>query len=122
MNKPHIVNAVYSIYIILIGFIGFLLSYYDTNSFQFTSLIPAAFGIILLLFTKGVIKEDKFASHAIVMITLVLALMVLVMLILNIKDGFELSRKVIIFILIIAGSFTALGIYIKRFISIKKKS
>ena len=49
MNKPHVVNAVYSVYIILIGFIGFLLSYFDTNTFQFTSLIPSLFGIILLL-------------------------------------------------------------------------
>ena len=121
MNKPHIVNAVYSIYIILVGFVGFLLSYFDTNTFQFTSLIPSVFGIILLLFTKGVIKENKFASHAVVMITLVLALMVLVMFVLNIKDGFELSRKVIIFMMIIIGSFTTLGIYIARFISIKKK-
>lgn len=122
MNKPHIVNAVYSVYIILIGFIGFLLSYFDTNTFQFTSLIPSVFGIILLLFTKGVKNEDKIASHVIVLITLVLALMVLVMLILNIKDGFELSRKVVIFLLVTIGSFTTLGIYIARFISIKKNS
>ena len=121
MDKPYITNAIYSVYLIIIGIISFLLSYYDSNTFQFTALIPAAFGVVLLSLTKGVMKEDKAASHLIVVITMVLAIFVTVMLALNVKDGFILSRKVTIFILVLAGSITTLGLYIARFISIKKR-
>lgn len=121
MNKPHIVNAVYSLFIIIIGIIGFFLSYFEKQTFQYTALIPAVFGMILILFTKGIMKENKITSHLAVVITLIFTIMVLVMLILNTVNGFELSLKVIIFILIFISSVITLGIYILRFVSIKRK-
>ena len=120
MEKPHVTNAVYASFLIIVGIIGFILSYFDSGLFQFTALIPSFFGIVLLLFTKGVMNQEPIASHLIVVITMLLALMVSVMLILNVMDGFVLSRKVIIFLVVLAGSVITLGIYIARFISIKR--
>jgi hypothetical protein len=120
MKNPHIVNLIYSFFLIVLGIAGFLLRYLDVGDFQYTALIPAAFGIVLLPLGNGIKRQHKVISHVAVLLTFFLAIFALVMVIINAGDGFLLSRRGIIFTLILISSFIVLGIYIARFISISK--
>jgi hypothetical protein len=119
MNKPHIVNLIYSIFLISTGITGFILRYLEAGDFQYTSLIPSLFGIVLLLLTRGISRQNKIISHIAVFLTLILAVLTLVMFIKNAGNGFMETRKGVIFILIILSSLSVLTLYIIRFISIK---
>lgn len=119
MNKPHIVNLIYSIFLIGTGITGFILRYLEAGDFQYTSLIPSLFGIVILLLTNGIRRQNKIISHVAVFLTLILAVFTLVMFIKNAGNGFMETRKGVIFILTILSSFSVLIFYIIRFISIK---
>jgi predicted neutral ceramidase superfamily lipid hydrolase len=120
MKKPHIVNLVYSLILMAAGMTGFILRYLEVRDFQFTALIPFIFGILLLALTRGISRQNKIISHLAVVLTLIIAAMTAVMFIKNSAEGFKLTRKGIIFILIIFSSFTVLTLYIIRFIRIRK--
>jgi lysylphosphatidylglycerol synthetase-like protein (DUF2156 family) len=120
MRNPHIVNLIYSLFLIVVGISGFLLRYFEVGDFQFTALIPAAFGLVLLPLGNGIKRQHKVISHVAVLLTLILAVFALIMVIMNAGDGFLISRRGIIFTLILISSATVLSIYIARFISISK--
>jgi len=120
MEKPHQVNLIYSIILITAGIAGFVLRYLEAKDFQYTSLIPAAFGVILLSMTNGIKIQNKIVSHLAVILTVILGVMTLVMFLKSSGDCFILTRKGIIFGIIIISSFVVLSIYIMRFIRIKK--
>jgi len=119
-KKPHIINLIYSIFLIAIGLAGFFLRYREAGDFQFTALIPALFGVILLFFTNGINRQNKIISHIAVLLTLILTVFTLVMFVTNLGEGFMASRKGIIFILVILSSLFVLTLYITRFIRISK--
>jgi len=119
MKNPHIVNLIYSSFLILTGITGFILRYLESNDFQYTALIPSVYGIVLLSLSRGIKRENKIISHVAVLLTLILAVFTLVMVIINSGDGFMVSRRGIILMLILISSFVVLGIYIIRFIRIK---
>jgi hypothetical protein len=119
MNKPHIVNLIYSIFLISTGITGFVLRYLEEGDFQYTSLIPSLFGIVLLLLTNGIRRQNKIISHVAVFLTLILAVFTLVMFMKNAGNGFMETRKGVIFILTILSSLSVLTFYIIRFIRIK---
>jgi hypothetical protein len=122
MKNPHIVNLIYSLLLIVTGITGFVLRYIESDDLQYTALIPSVFGIILLSLGQGIKRENKIVSHVAVMLTLILVVFALVMLIINSGDGMLATRKGIIFMIILTSSFVVLGIYITRFIRIKKSS
>ena len=111
IKKPHIVNLVYSLFIMILGLIGFFARYAEAGDLQFTALIPFIFGIIMLFLTKGIKQQNKIIAHIAVMLT---------MLVINLDNQFLIIRKGIIFLLLIISSFIALTIYIIRFFKIKK--
>jgi hypothetical protein len=120
MKNPHIVNLIYSLFLITVGIAGFSLRYMEVGDFQYTALIPAAFGIVLLPLGKGIKMQNKIISHVAVLLTFILAVFALIMVIMNADDGFLLSRRGIIFTLILISSSIVLAIYITRFIRISK--
>ena len=67
--KAPFYNKLNSISLILIGLWGYL-DYADVQSP--TALIPVGFGVILLLCSNGLKKENKIISHIAVLLTLVI--------------------------------------------------
>ncbi len=59
-------NLINSIVLIAMGIWGYI----DTDMVSKTALIPVGFGIILLLMTPGVKKENKIIAHLAVLLTL----------------------------------------------------
>lgn len=64
--KPYHFNLINSISLFSIGLWGYLSS--ETPSF--TALIPVIFGLILIIFTKGLKQEKKIQSHIVVVLTI----------------------------------------------------
>ena len=120
MTQPHLVNRNYSILLIGLGLIGLLARYFDQGDWQFTALIPAVFGLILLPMSNGIKNENKAIAHVVVLITLLVGVMMVVMI--TRASPFELTRKMIIFMIIALASFGATGVYVKGFIDRKKES
>ncbi len=69
--KAPFYNKLNSIVLIAVGLWGYL-DYADVQSP--TALIPVGFGVILLLCTSGLNKENKIISHIAVLLTLVILL------------------------------------------------
>jgi hypothetical protein len=122
MKKAHIVNLVYSILLIAIGIAGFLLRYIEVGDYQFTALIPAFFGIVLLSMHKGIQNQNRIIAHLAVGLTTILFVLCIIMLIRNLTSNPFINRKSVIFMIIILSSIFALYNYIIRFISIRKTS
>lgn len=120
MDKIYRVTLIYSILIIITGITGLMARYFEQGDWQFTSLIPAGFGIILLLMVPGMKKHNRMIAHLVVLLTFFLSIMVLVMLVKNLGEGSGLNRKVILFIIILAASAWALSMYIASFITARK--
>jgi len=121
MKRPYIINLYYSLFLIFMGLLSFALRFFEVGDYQFTSLIPAAFGFVMLKMTGAVKNENPIASHAVVGLTLILAIMVTVMFIINLSDGIFFSRKMVIFFVIMHVSYVVISIYVARFIAIKKE-
>ncbi len=64
--KPYIANLLNAIVLIAFGTWG----YFAGGQASFTALIPAAFGVILLICTPMVKKENKAVAHIVVLLTL----------------------------------------------------
>lgn len=120
MKKVHIINLVYSVFLIIIGLLGFTLRYFEVGDFQFTSLIPLFFGVILISMTNGIKNQNKIISHLAVLLTAILFLMCVIMFIKNINGDTFLNRKTIIFLLISVASIIVIIAYISRFKAARK--
>jgi hypothetical protein len=122
MKKAHVVNLVYSITLMLVGILGFLLRYIEVGDFQFTALIPAFFGVVLISMNKGIRNQNKIIAHLAVGLTFILLALCVVMLVRNLINHPFINRKSVIFFVIILSSIFALYSYIIRFMSIRKTS
>lgn len=120
MNKLYIINIYFSVLLIILGIYGLVARYLEMGDWQFTSLIPAVFGLILISMTGGMKRHNRIVSHIVVGLTFLLSLMVSVMLIRNLVADAEIDRKLIIFLIILLSSFITLGFYIASFISARK--
>lgn len=120
MHTPHKVNIIYAFLLIILGLFGFLARYYYQGDFQFTSLIPAVFGLILIPMTKGIRNENTVIAHIAVVLTLVLGVMITFMFFKALSIEFIGSRKFFIFLISGLASYIALGIYVAGFIDKKK--
>ncbi|MBC8398956.1 hypothetical protein N9L21_00455 [Flavobacteriaceae bacterium] len=105
-------NLINSISLIFIGLWG----YFEVVSP--TALIPVIFGIILLLCTNGLKKQDKLIAHIAVLLTLVILVALIVMRLPKSLDsgGFGLIRVVIM----ILTSILSMVYFIKSFIANRK--
>ncbi len=108
MNKAHSINKFYAFLLIILGSFGFIMRYVELGDTQFTALIPAVFGLILLSFTSGIKNENSVIGHLAGVLTLVLVIMSVVMLTKGGLAEFNLGRKQIIFLLVIAGGIYSL--------------
>ena len=66
--KPFIANLINAIALIVIGLWG----YFGSETPSLTAFIPVIGGIILLAFHQGLKKENRVASHIVVVLTLIL--------------------------------------------------
>jgi len=108
MDKAHSINKFYALLLILLGSFGFIMRYIELGDTQFTALIPAVFGLILLSFTNGIKNENPVIGHLAGVLTLVLVVMSAVMLTKGLLAEFSLERKQIIFFLVIVGGVYSL--------------
>lgn len=108
MDKAHSINKFYALLLILLGSVGFIMRYVELGDMQFTALIPAVFGLILLSFTNGIKNENPVIGHLAGVLTLVLVVMSAVMLTKGLLAEFSLGRKQIIFFLVIVGGIYSL--------------
>jgi len=102
MDKAHNINKFYALLLILLGSFGFIMRYVEQGDTQFTALIPAVFGLILLSFTSGIKNENSVIGHLAGVLTLVLVVMSAVMLTKGFVAEFSFGRKQIIFLFVIA--------------------
>ncbi len=108
MDKAHKINKFYALLLILLGSFGFIMRYVEVSDMQFTALIPAVFGLILLTFTNGIKNENSVIGHLAGVLTLLLVVMSVVMLTKGFVAEFSISRKQVIFLFVIAGGIYSL--------------
>ncbi|MFA8435986.1 MAG: hypothetical protein ACEPOZ_15820 [Marinifilaceae bacterium] len=121
MKVPYKINAWYSVLLILLGIFGLLARYIDVGDWQFTAIIPSAFGIILLFCTTGIKKENAIIGHVAALLTTLLILMSVVMLTRGILAETEWERKQWIFLIVILGGIFSLRSQIQYFIAQRKR-
>ncbi len=117
--KPYRTNLIFAILLVLLGLWGLIARYAEQGDWQFTALIPAGFGGLLLILTPGLKKENKIIYHIVVLLTALVGAMAIGMLI---DKGFDGSRKSWIFILIALGAVISLVRYISHFIKNRRRS
>lgn len=112
--KAHIANLINSLALIVLGLWGF----YE-HSDQPTSFIPVAFGIALLIATKGIKENNKIISHIAVLFTIIIFTALVGMRLPKSLDqgGIGLYRVVVMS----GTSLVAIVFFIKSFIDARKK-
>jgi len=115
MKEAYQINKVYSLVLILAGAFGFLARYYQMGDWQFTALIPLFFGLILLLCTPGIKKENAAIGHVAALVTTLLIVTALIMLTKGIFGDAEWGRKQWIFLIVIIGGIWSLRSQINYF-------
>jgi hypothetical protein len=65
-------NFLNAIVLLAAGLYGYFMILTPEKTHAITALIPAAFGIIFLVFQKGVATENKIIAHVVVFLTLLL--------------------------------------------------
>ena len=121
IDKPGLLNKYYSFFLIAMGIIGFAWRYTTEFDLQFTALIPAIFGLILLPMSKPITKENHVVAHIAVTITLIFGLIALYMFITSLTADAMNIRKAILFGLMFIASDLVTLLYVLRFIRVKKE-
>jgi hypothetical protein len=112
--QPHIASFINAILLIVLPLWGYLSS--DTPSF--TALIPTVIGVLLLICTLGVKKENKAIAHVAVLLTL-LAFFGLFKPFMGALDREDAAATVRVAIMLIS-SVLALVFFVKSFIDARK--
>lgn len=107
-------NLINSIVLIAMGVWGYI----DTDMVSKTALIPVGFGVILLLMTGGVKKENKVIAHVAVLLTL---LMLLALFGMRLPKSLEAGGTSLIrTIAMIATGVFAMVAFVRSFIAARK--
>lgn len=114
--KASTANFINALVLIAAGLYGYFLVPAEHGVQSPTALIPAAFGIIFMIFHKGVAAGNKTVSHIIVVLTLAL----LVMCIWRFTKVEEWNAKKYIFLVCILSNALALIAFIGSFISARR--
>ena len=107
-------NLINSIVLIAMGLWG----YFSSVTPSPTALIPVGFGVVLLMLTSGVKKENKVIAHVAVLLTLLILLMIGGMVLpksINI-GGMRLLRT----IAMLLSGILAMVMFVRSFIDAKK--
>jgi hypothetical protein len=70
LSKPYVASLINGIVCLLMGFIGYFMSENPSP----TALIPAGFGLIFLIATPAMSKNNKVVAHIVVVLTFLLLL------------------------------------------------
>lgn len=109
-------NLFNAIVLIAAGIYGYFLVLTPAGTRAPTALIPAAFGLLFLIFQKGVANSNKIISHVVVVLTLLL-------LIVCTKQFFGIpawEAKKYLFLICILSNTVALIAFIGSFIEARK--
>ena len=109
-------NLLNAIVLLAAGLYGYFLILTPEGTRAPTALIPAAFGLLFLIFQKGVASSNKIISHVVVVLTLVL-LIICSMRFIKIE---EWGPKKYIFLACIISNAIALVAFIGSFIEARK--
>jgi len=112
--KPYIASTINSIILISMGTWG----YFESDTRAVTALIPVFIGIILLIISPGVKKENKVIAHIGVLLTLLILLGLIMPLVGSIQR--QNSFAIIRILLMILSSAWALKSFIQSFIAARK--
>lgn len=114
--KPTTANALNALVLIIAGLYGYFGVAASDGHHSPTALIPAAFGVLFLIFNLFWAKAAKVVSHIVVLLTLVL----LIMCIMRFVKVDEWNAKKYIFAACIASNALALIVFIRSFIAARK--
>lgn len=119
-DKPHVVNNIFSVILITCALLGFALRFFQEGDMQFTALIPAIFGLILLPMSKGIKNENKIIAHVAVVLVLIILIMIGKMWISSLTADVIVWRKAVLFGVITISAIWAMQQYVEGFIAKKK--
>lgn len=111
--QPTTANALNALILIAAGLYGYFGVTAADGTHSFTALIPAAFGLLFLIFNMFWAKNAKVISHIVVVLTLVL----LIMCISRFVKVPEWNAKKYIFAVCTVSNALALIIFIRSFIA-----
>ena len=109
-------NLLNAIVLIAAGLYGYFVLLTPEGSHAPTALIPAAFGLLFLIFQKGVANHNKVISHVVVLLTLVL-LIICVMRFIKVENW---GAKKYLFLACVLSNAVALIAFIGSFIEARK--
>ena len=114
---PYKANLLNGLVLLIVGILGYLeISNSATNDFSPTVFIAPAFGILFLLLTPGLKKENKIVAHLVVLLTFLLGTMLLIMFIKRLSTGSNLTDPSMIrFLIMIISCFTAMIVFVGSF-------
>ena len=113
------VNLVNSVILIVIGIWGFLDVNDSFENIKLTPLISVGFGIVLLLCSSGIKKQNKVIAHVAVLLTLVVLLALFMPLYKAIFERDNLMAVIRILIMI-GSSVLAIVAFVRSFIAARK--
>jgi hypothetical protein len=113
--KPFIANLINSIILIVLSSWG----YFSSETPSITALIPTFIGIILLVCTPGLIKENKVIAHIAVLLTFVI-LLGLIKPLLGALGRADIAAVIRVSIMIFT-TLIAMITFIRNFIEVRKK-
>jgi exosortase/archaeosortase len=109
-------NLLNAIVLLAAGLYGYFMILTPEGTRAITALIPAAFGLLFLVFQKGVASQNKIISHVVVVLTLLL-LIICIMRFLKIEDW---GAKKYLFLACIVSNIIAMIAFVGSFISARK--
>jgi hypothetical protein len=109
-------NLLNAIVLLAAGLYGYFMILTPEGTRAVTALIPAAFGLLFLVFQKGVATENKIISHVVVVLTLVL-LIICTMRFLKIEDW---GAKKYLFLACIVSNIIAMIAFVGSFMAARK--
>lgn len=114
--KPYVANLFNAAILIIMGLWGYLSSEPDVRSM--TALIAPAFGLIFLVCTPLLKKENKAVAHIVVLLTLLIIIALIKPLTSNISSGDNMG--ILRIGLMMASSIYAMVTFIQSFIAARK--
>lgn len=114
--KTYIASLQNALILIAFGLWG----YFGSDTPSFTSLIPVAIGIILLVLNTGIRKENKIIAHVAVVLT-VLVLGGLAKPMVGAVGRFDLAAELRVGFMILS-TLVALGVFVKSFMDARKNT
>jgi hypothetical protein len=110
--KPYMANLINGAILVVMGLWG----YFASEGASFTALIAPAFGVVFLLCTPMMKKENKVVAHIVVLLTL----LIIIALIKPLMGADGDSMKILRIGTMMFSSVVAMVVFIKSFIDARK--